>query len=154
MRKQNGGFTLIEVLVSVVIISIGLLGMASLMITSLKQSNAEVMQTQAMQSGASMIEKLRSLPNVSFVSSFDSIPSPVDCEESDCSTESMRDYYIREWKCLLGNYVEKCNIDADLVVLPEGDAKIVSDNGLITITIKWLNIVTGDEYSWEVQSDD
>ena len=64
--NRNEGFTLIEVLVSVVIVSIGLLGMAALMLTSLKQENNAVMQTQAMQSGASVIEKLRSLPGESF----------------------------------------------------------------------------------------
>lgn len=151
---KNKGFTLIEVLVSVVIISIGLLGMAALMITSLKQENSAVMQTQAMQSGASVIEKLRSVPGESFVSDFENLPAATDCEDSDCSPSELRNYYVREWKCLLGSYAGQCNIDEDLVVLPEGDAKIVYNNNMVTITMKWFSNVTGEEHFWEVQSDE
>jgi type IV pilus assembly protein PilV len=152
--NKNTGFTLIEVLVSVVIISIGLLGMAALMLTSLKQENSAVMQTQAMQSGASVIEKLRSVPGESFVSDFGSIPAAVDCENSDCTPSQLRDYYIREWKCLLDEYAKQCNIDEDLVVLPQSDAKIVSNNGMVTISMKWFSNVSSKEQVWEVQSNE
>ena len=94
------------------------------------------------------------LPGESFVSDFGTIPSAVDCEDSDCTPSQLRDYYVREWKCLLDEYAEQCDIDENLVVLPQSDAKIVSNNGMVTISMKWYSNVSAKEQTWEVQSNE
>ncbi len=53
------GITLVEVLVTVIIISIGLLGVAGLQVTSVRQTANSGMQTQAMMLAGDLIERIR-----------------------------------------------------------------------------------------------
>jgi len=57
--KQNRGFTLIEVLVALLIFSVGLLGMAGLMVVSVKTNHSAFLRTQASFLGQSMADRMR-----------------------------------------------------------------------------------------------
>lgn len=46
-RGKSGGFTLLEVLVSVLILAVGLLGMAGLQVTGLRSAHSAYLRTQA-----------------------------------------------------------------------------------------------------------
>lgn len=59
LPELNAGFTMIEVLVSVVVVAIGLLGMASLQITSVKSSFDSAGQSQARWLAQEMAERIR-----------------------------------------------------------------------------------------------
>ncbi len=58
MNKQ-GGFTLIEVLIAVVILAVGLLGMASLSLSSLQSSQGAALRSQASSLASDLGERLR-----------------------------------------------------------------------------------------------
>jgi type IV pilus assembly protein PilV len=55
-----GGFTLIEMLVAVVVLSVGLLGLASLQALSLRTNDGAYYRTQAAQLGYDILERMRS----------------------------------------------------------------------------------------------
>jgi len=58
--KYNKGFSMIEILVALVILAIGLLGMATLMINSLQTSQSAAMRSVATLAAYDLIERMRS----------------------------------------------------------------------------------------------
>ena len=59
---DRNGFALIEVLMAVVIFTMGILALAGLQITTISGNAAARMQTEATAIGARIVERLRSLP--------------------------------------------------------------------------------------------
>lgn len=57
--RHSRGFTLIEVLVAVVVLSIGLLGLASLQATGLKQNHSALMRSQATILAYDILDRMR-----------------------------------------------------------------------------------------------
>jgi type IV pilus assembly protein PilV len=58
-RHAHGGFGLVETLVALVVISIGMLGMAALFNHGLTASRTSLARTQAVQLAADMAERIR-----------------------------------------------------------------------------------------------
>ncbi|MEN8753071.1 MAG: prepilin-type N-terminal cleavage/methylation domain-containing protein [Desulfobacterales bacterium] len=59
---SRNGFALIEVLMAMVIFTVGILALAGLQITTINGNAAARMQTEATAIGARIVERLRSLP--------------------------------------------------------------------------------------------
>lgn len=149
--NKNLGFTLIEVLIALFILSIAVLGAGTIMVNNIRQENNSLIMTQTMDSANSLIERMRTMPSENFVSDYDSIPNAIDCTNKTCNVSQMKNYYIYQWKCILGHYQNTCNnTDPNAVILPNGDAKITEQNGNVTIDFKWNN--NGSEKNWSVQS--
>lgn len=58
-RRRNRGFTLLEMLVALLVLSFGLLGMAGLQATGLRNNNNAYQRTQASIIAVEMIERMR-----------------------------------------------------------------------------------------------
>lgn len=58
-RKSAAGFTLIEVLIALVVLAIGMLGIASLLLNGLQSSRIAVLRTQAVVLAADMGDRIR-----------------------------------------------------------------------------------------------
>jgi type IV pilus assembly protein PilV len=61
-RRLVAGFTLVEALVALVVLSIGLLGVAALQFTSLKANHGSATRTQAVYLAYDIIDRMRSNP--------------------------------------------------------------------------------------------
>ncbi len=57
--KKNNGFTLIEVLISMLVLAIGLLGLAALQMTTLRQNLSAYHRTQATQFAYNIADRMR-----------------------------------------------------------------------------------------------
>jgi len=139
MRRRNSdshmhlmrGMTLVEVLVATVIISVGLLGVAALQITSLRNNQNSAFRTQATALAQDIIDRMRAnrtaalspqyLYNVAIGTSITLGATP---------TQDQRD--LSEWKTALRT---------QLPPAPDGstaDGSIaVNANGVATVTIQW-----------------
>lgn len=100
--KCNKGFTLIEVLVSVLILSLGLLGVAGLQTTSLRSSQTAYFRSQATAAAADIIDRMRANPQGVAAGKYDAVDSsqlPADpaCIDSGCNAEELADYDILNW---------------------------------------------------------
>ena len=58
-RRYSGAFTLIEVMVAVVVLAVGLLGMASLMVTSMQSTQSAYYRSQASLLVSDLLERMR-----------------------------------------------------------------------------------------------
>jgi type IV pilus assembly protein PilV len=64
-RHPAGGFTLVEVLVALVVMAVGLLGIAALYVEGLRAGRTSVYRTAAVNLAADMADRIRANPNVS-----------------------------------------------------------------------------------------
>jgi len=69
-KKKIVGFTLIEVLVAVLILSIGFLGMAALQITALKNNQSAIQRSQATILAYSMMDEMRANKGVATIGQY------------------------------------------------------------------------------------
>ena len=69
--RREGGFTLIEVLVAVLILSIGLLGLAALQTTSLRSNHSSLLRSQATLLSYEIVDRMRANRNVALGGEYD-----------------------------------------------------------------------------------
>lgn len=106
VRKQNG-FSLIEVLIALLILAIGLFGMASLMMTSMKSNQSASMRSQASWLAYDMFERMRlnsdiAINSSSYVTAANAAaPSNPNCKSSGCSATNVAVQDLFEWKTQL-----------------------------------------------------
>ena len=106
MGIYQKGYGLIEVLVSVLVLSIGLLGLAGLQTQSLRFNNEAYFRTQATLLAMDMSDRLRTnfetaRTNTSSYkfSKSDQIPSSItDCTSTACSPSELAQYDFKTWK--------------------------------------------------------
>ena len=98
--NQQSGATLIEVMVSVVILAIGLLGLAALQNTSLKLSYESYIRSQANFLAYDLIDRIRANPDAaSYEITEDATISQTDCfYGDDCTVSEMRESDLYHWR--------------------------------------------------------
>lgn len=140
------GFTLIEILVAVVVLSIGLLGLAGLQARSLQFNKSAEQRSQATILAYDIIDRMRANRTLAEAGAYDIAlgtgPSgTVNCESGTCSTANLVAYDQNQWLCLLGNWDTSaaCGNFGIEGLLLEGDGSIVSTGvgNVVTVTIRW-----------------
>lgn len=123
---RGRGFTLMEVLVSVLILSVGVLGVAGLQTLSLQNTSNSLLRTRATMMAYEIIDRARANRGQSYaIALADPAPVGVDCEIQNCNPAQLRDYEQTVWKNDLG---------ADL---PNGNGSIVIAGASMTVTVQW-----------------
>lgn len=158
------GFSLIEVLVSVVIMSVGILGVAGLQVISLQQNRSSLMRAEAQQLGNDMLDRMRANPiqNYAGVAFTDTPPTATNCMTTTCSASNMRDFDIAQWKCSLDSTAADDTtypICATLGIagsLPDGEGAILEDTtntlcpvaaGEVCVIVRWTDDPDGTKAS-------
>ncbi len=62
-KPTSAGFTLVEVLVALVVIAVGMLGIAGLYVESLRAGRTSILRTNAIMLAGDMAERIRANPN-------------------------------------------------------------------------------------------
>ena len=153
-KLVSKGFSLVEVLIALLVLSIGLLGLANLQGQSISSSYNAHLRTQATSLARSVIDRMRAnrelaAETTSYRTVFTEPPASAgaDCSVSDCTPEQMASYDMREWKCNLGMYAsedasgEVCEGLVSQVVLPSGEGQIEQEpvTGQTKVTVRWTD---------------
>jgi len=144
--KYNKGFSMIEILVALVILAIGLLGMATLMMNSLQTNQSAAMRSVATQAAYDLIERMRSnadksvLENNKYEKNLQpastiagtSMP-PDNC--ANCTAEALAEHDIKIWAYRLNEAIP----GAQVVIKKEGAISVNGEqqNRLWCIGIFW-----------------
>jgi type IV pilus assembly protein PilV len=135
-----GGFTLVEVLVALVVLAVGMLGMALLLQQGLQSSRIALEHAQAVNLAADMAERMRA--NRSAAPAYDTADGPeprldAACEDAagPCAPEAMAGNDLRRW------------LDAVAAALPGGRGDVVVEAIAAaahrgTITVHWARAGT------------
>jgi len=114
---RSGGFTLIEVLISVVIFSVGLLGLAGLQATGIKLNHSSLLRTQATLMAYDIADCMRA--NRGNVSAYE-----IDWG-ADSGTGGQAERDVDDWMDNLDGF------------LPIGEGFIHVDSGRATVRVRW-----------------
>ncbi|MDQ2696627.1 MAG: type IV pilus modification protein PilV [Pseudomonadota bacterium] len=125
------GFSLIEVLIAVIILSIGLLGMARLQIISMQNNNGAFYRSQATLLANEILDRMRL--NLTAAGSYAiaaDAPAPAadSCVANPCDPAAVAQADLMEWRAEIAR------------LLPAGTGSIVVDaNNVVTVDILWTD---------------
>lgn len=152
--NRSHGFTLIEVLIAVLVLSLGLLGLAGLQATSLKANTSAAARGQATLVAYDIIDRMRANRDAALAGAYDNAlgtaptSGGTDCQANGatCSANQMAAYDLNQWKCLLGAWKANAVCTATLGIprglLPNADGSITRNGTQVLVSIRW------NEVSW------
>lgn len=143
-RRNNRGFSLIEVMVALLIFSLGLMGMAGLMVLSVKTNQSAYLRTQASFLAQAMADRIRA--NIGRVNDYNGSYSQATAGTDPCAggaacspaTLVARDRAV--WSQQLVDSLPNPTATVACVGAVMGTATHVGAapyNGLCTLTIQW-----------------
>lgn len=113
------GYSLIEIMVALVVLSIGLLGLARMQLTGLRYANSAAQRFEAVSSAHEILERMR----VNRASALSGAYNVAVGSASAASGRARSD--VDEWKTVLAT------------ALPAGDGSVLVDGRIATITVQW-----------------
>ena len=137
-ENKQQGFTLLEVLIALLVLSIGLLGLAALQTTGLRSNEMASMRTTSTMLTYDISDRMRANPQGTVDSDYVIDSGPVtgtvpDCTSADCTTAQMATFDLSQWKTAVAQ-------------LPGGLGDITQTAGpplVHTITVRWDENRTG-----------
>lgn len=130
------GVTLIEVLVAVLVLSIGLLGVASLQMYGLRYNQSAYLRSQAAILAYDIVDRMRANSNGVSAGYYDSIntaslPSDPNCITTGCTNQQLASHDIREW----GGY-----FSSSVPMLPSASGTVAKSGSTYVVTITWTEL--------------
>ena len=130
--NHQAGVSLVESMIALLVISIGLLGIASLQITAMKQNANALNHSQAVWMAYDMADRVRS--NISQFANYADIDTSKgysqDCQGASCNNTQMITADAADWADLVQN-------------LPAGRGIITGDATELAVTVLWDEEGTG-----------
>ncbi|WP_395669326.1 type IV pilus modification protein PilV [Rhodoferax sp.] len=134
-RRRHDGFSMLEVLVSVVILSVGILGVVGLQAAALKANREALNQSSASRYGREIIEMMKGNPSIAGVTTAANNPylisyqaavddldtlaaQSTDCFTGDCTTTSdaaartaIAQWQVRDWLYRLNHEIPGTRVE-------------------------------------------
>jgi type IV pilus assembly protein PilV len=139
--NKNAGFTLIEVLIAMLVLAIGLLGLAGLQVTSLRNNQSAYNRGQATQLSYDLADRMRA--NIAGIATYTAILPGAAMAKANCLTTT---------GCIPADMAENDLFEWNRAVtstLPSGVGTITLAGNVFTISITWDDNRDGD-----IDSDD
>jgi type IV pilus assembly protein PilV len=140
-RRPDGGFTLVEVLVSLVVLSVGLLGMAKLVLVSAHSNDSAYLRSQATALGYEILDNMRSNMTAATATGYDTPlgttpAAPTSCVGTGtvCTPSQQAAWDVYSWK----QHLDSANALGG--GLPSGKGSVVTSATVpvtATIIVQW-----------------
>lgn len=130
LKQHNAGFTMLEVLITMVILSIGLLGLAGMQANGLKSNHLAYVRSQATLQAYDMSDRMRSNMAGVEAGNYNDLSgtpgdNPPDCAANACTPANMATYDYAKWDAALASN------------LPKGEGSVIVAGGIFTVTVMW-----------------
>lgn len=132
ISTKQQGFSLLEVLISVVVLAIGLLGIASLQISAIRYNHSAQLRSVAVAQAESMLDRMRANyvgVKAGVYNSLSGIPTLPTCTTCTASESALRD--LNQWNT------------ANARLLPSGQGTVTRNGNHFIVTVRWDNNRTG-----------
>ncbi len=159
LSAQHSGFTLIEVLVAFLILSVGLLGVVGLMMNSKVSQHQAIQRTRAVELADAMIERIRINPaaiatyNIGLNplgSNNATEPSP-NCSSGPCTPTELAAHDLWSWEqALQGRSALVDGEGVDGLITPRGCIVFIpaaprTRTGQLSVIIQWRGLVESSD---------
>lgn len=127
-KQKISGFTMIEVLVTLIILSIGLLGLAALQARSMVSNHNAYLRSQAIQSAYDIGDRMRANMagvNAGHYNNVSGTAANPACITAGCSPAQIARYDAFQWNTLLNQQ------------LPSGQGTITGNGSHFVISVMW-----------------
>ena len=141
--RKSAGFSLVEVLVALVVLGVGMLGIASLYVTTLRSSGSAIYRMQAVNLASDLGDRIRANRSAGTAYALSEIGELGDESEAclgadkDCNPADMAAYDLDLWQRQV------------VAALPSAQATVAVDTGTnprtYTITVSWLEAQENDD---------
>lgn len=130
--NRHHGFSMIEVLVTLLVLSIGLLGLAAMQTKSIKNTHSAYLRSQATYLAYDMLDRMRA--NMANINGYGGINTSTNtyadpgCINTGCTPSNITTYDAAEWAKNIGEQ------------LPAGQGTVIANaggNNRFTITVTW-----------------
>jgi len=132
LKQTQHGLTLIEAMIALLVMSIGLLGIASLQLTAMNQNTSSLNHSQAVQYAYNMSDRVRA--NMGQFDQYKNIDTSTgytqDCTGGPCTPAQMLNADAADWEVMVAN-------------LPGGRGMIFDNVDGLTVTVMWDDNGTG-----------
>ena len=142
--KSYRGFGLLEVLIALVIISIGLLGLASLQVNSLKKTSQTRSYDYASSALQDLAERISANPAAAKAGDFTysnltsadgTLPAANNCAQSTCTNQQFARYTLQQWAIPLSSALPSPRFAVEYQDMASG--------ALMTLTLTWDAALSG-----------
>jgi type IV pilus assembly protein PilV len=139
--------TFTEIIFSVLILAVGILGVSGLQALSLQQNRSALFRADALQLGNDILDRIRANPLSTYAPvTLDAAPSASkNCVDEECSRTEMAAFDIAQWKCSLnsdddeGSPLSLCQSYSIKGSIPEGAGSIALTDSVHEITVQWVD---------------
>lgn len=135
MNMQQRGVSLIEVLVTLIIISVGLLGLAAMQTRALQFNHGAYLRSQATVLASDIMDRMRLNRTVAQADGYN-----IAITDGKPTGTSRRDVDLNEWLTLLETS------------LPGGDGSVNCGSNRCTITVQWQESAEANASSFSYQT--
>ena len=147
LLRSSAGFTLVEVLIALIVLSIGLLGLAALQLQSLKHNTDAYFRTQATMLAYDIIDRMRANDGAVKAGYYVASAPPSSaqtCGESagGClSAEDLAAYDLTHWYESLGEALPPTSTPSSIAV----------NGNRVTVTVRWNERGIPKSREWVVE---
>ena len=142
-KARQRGISMIESLVAILVLAIGVMGLAGLQTRSLVETRLSNARANALLLANDLAERMRlnrdaALGAAPYTLDWTDKPTTANCigTTAACTAEQLRDFDLAEWRSMVTQ------------LLPGGQARIEApNNGQIRITFRWRNTAKAEEGS-------
>ena|SRR5215831_8713856 len=102
-KRTARGFTLVETMVALIVLAIGMLGIASLFVVTFKAGSTAINRIHAVNLAAELADRIRA--NRTAHAAYAGAGAKTDCigASANCSADEMAAYDLNEWRTSIGN---------------------------------------------------
>lgn len=123
-RSKQNGATLIEVLVAVLVLSVGVLGLTGLQMTSIQANKSAYYRSQATLLASDMADRMRANRTLALGNAYTGVDFPTSAS-NNAETGNAAQIDIAQWLNQLNR------------ALPDGTGKIERNGTIVTIQVRW-----------------
>ncbi|HWP94286.1 MAG TPA: type IV pilus modification protein PilV [Gammaproteobacteria bacterium] len=149
LAGRSGGFTLIEALIALVVLSVGLLGIASLQTSAMRYTHTSNVQAQAAVLAQNMIDRIRANPEALDAGLFNDVyldadpGSSVDCSTDPCNSTELAEYDLQQWYLLLSQTLPSGQGEIECLATPLTSCRPGETDQPFAIIVRWDGFGTG-----------